>query len=134
MYNPNPNSYGEVLTPQCDCVFGDRALRGNCVCVLAAQSCPILCDPMDCRPPGSSVHGILQARILECAAMPFSRGSFRLRVQPASPALQADSLPLSHHGSVGKHTEKQFVYLSQQLGRNTHPERKDTGVLSNEEG
>ena len=58
-------------------------------------------------------------------------------IQPrssASPALQADSLPLSHHGSVGKHTEKQFVYLSQQLGRNTHPERKDTGVLSNEEG
>ena len=29
------------------------------------QSCPILCDPVDCRPPGSSVHGILQARILE---------------------------------------------------------------------
>ena len=37
-----------------------------------AQSCPILCDPMDCSPPGSSVHGILQARILEWAAMPFS--------------------------------------------------------------
>ena len=53
---------------------------------------------------------------------------------PASPALQADSLPLSYHGSVGKHTEKQFVYLSQQLGRNTHPERKDMGVLSKEEG
>ena len=34
-----------------------------------------LCDPMDCSPPGSSVHGILQARILECAAMPSSRGS-----------------------------------------------------------
>ena len=32
--------------------------------VLAAQSCPSLCDPMDCSPPGSSVHGILQARIL----------------------------------------------------------------------
>ena len=35
-----------------------------CVC-LVAQSCPILCDPVDCSPPGSSVHGILQARILE---------------------------------------------------------------------
>ena len=33
------------------------------------------CDPMDCSPPGSSVHGILQARILECVAIPFSRGS-----------------------------------------------------------
>ena len=38
-------------------------------------SCPTLCDPMDCRPRGSSVHGILQARTLEWVAMPFSRGS-----------------------------------------------------------
>ena len=34
-----------------------------CVCVLAAQSCPTLCNPMDCSPPGSSVHGILQESI-----------------------------------------------------------------------
>ena len=40
-----------------------------------AQSCPTLCDPLDCSPPGSSVHGILQARILEWAAISFSRGS-----------------------------------------------------------
>ena len=40
-----------------------------------AQSCPTLCDPVDCSPPGSSLHGILQARILEWAAMPSSRGS-----------------------------------------------------------
>ena len=39
------------------------------------QSCPALCDPKDCSPPGSSVHGILQARILEWVAIPFSRGS-----------------------------------------------------------
>ena len=37
------------------------------------QSCPALCDPMDCSPPGSSVHGILQAIILEWVTMPFSR-------------------------------------------------------------
>ena len=43
------------------------------------QSCPTLCDPMDFRPPDSSVHGILQARILEWFAMPSSRGSSRLR-------------------------------------------------------
>ena len=43
--------------------------------VLVAQSCPTLCDLMDYSPPGSSVHGILQARILEWVAMPFSRGS-----------------------------------------------------------
>ena len=46
-----------------------------CVCVLVTQLCPTLCDPMDCSPPGSSVHGILQARILEWVAIPFSRGS-----------------------------------------------------------
>ena len=40
------------------------------------QSCPTLCDPMDCSPPGSSVHGILQARILEWVAISFSRGIF----------------------------------------------------------
>ena len=45
------------------------------------QSCPTLCDPMDCSPPGSSVHGILQARILEWVAMPFSRRSSRPRDQ-----------------------------------------------------
>ena len=39
------------------------------------QSCLTLCDPIDCSPPGSSVHGILQARILEWVASPFSRGS-----------------------------------------------------------
>ena len=40
------------------------------------QSCPTLCNPMDCSPPGSSVYGILQARILEWVAISFSRGSF----------------------------------------------------------
>ena len=40
-----------------------------------AQSCPTLCGPMDCSPPGSTVHGILQARTLERVAMPSSRGS-----------------------------------------------------------
>ena len=50
---------------------------GLCCAVLclAAQLCLTLCDPMDCSPPGSSVHGIYQARILECVAMPSSRGS-----------------------------------------------------------
>ena len=40
------------------------------------QSCPALCNPIDCSPPGSFVHGILQARILEWAAMPSSRGFY----------------------------------------------------------
>ena len=42
---------------------------------LVTQSCPTLCNPMNCSLPGSSVHGFLQARILKWAAIPFSRGS-----------------------------------------------------------
>ena len=47
--------------------------------VLVAQLCPTLCDPMDCSLPGSSVHGILQGRILEWIAISFSRGSSQSR-------------------------------------------------------
>ena len=60
---------------------GARAPQGSSekVQVLVAQLCPSLWDPMDCSPQGSSVHEILQARILEWATIPFSRGSSRLR-------------------------------------------------------
>jgi len=58
------------------------------------QSCPTLCDPMDCSPPGSSVYGIIQARILEWVAMPSSRESSQPRnqTQVRSPTFQVDSL------------------------------------------
>ena len=51
------------------------------------------CDPMDCGPPGSSAHGILQARILERVAISFSRGSSHPGIEPRFPTLQDDSLP-----------------------------------------
>ena len=57
---------------------------------LVTQSCATLCD---CGPPGSSVHGILQARILKWVAFPFSRGSSQPRIDARSPALQVDPLP-----------------------------------------
>ena len=49
-----------------------------CACMHAKllQSCLTLCNPMDCSPPGTSVHEILQARILEWITMPSSRGIF----------------------------------------------------------
>ena len=47
--------------------------------IVVAQSYPTLCNPMDCSPPGSSIAGILQARILEWVAISFSRESSRLR-------------------------------------------------------
>ena len=52
-----------------------------CVCVLVAQSCPTLCDPMDSSLPDFSVHRILQARILEWIAIPFSRRTSQPRGQ-----------------------------------------------------
>ena len=50
-----------------------------CVCVLVAQSCLTLCDPVNCSLPGSSVHGVVQARILEWVTIAFSRGSAQPR-------------------------------------------------------
>ena len=52
-----------------------------CVQAKSLQSCPILCNAMDCSPPGSSVHEILQARILEWVATPSSTGSSQPRVE-----------------------------------------------------
>ena len=66
--------------------------------MLVAQSSPMLCNPMDCSPPCSSVHGILQARMLEWVAVPFPEGLSDPGIEPGSPALQADSLLLSHQG------------------------------------
>ena len=57
------------------------ALTCITIAVLVTQSCPTLCDPMDCSPPGSSVHGILQAWILEWDAIPFSKGFSQPRDQ-----------------------------------------------------
>ena len=68
-----------------------------------AQSCLTLCDPVVCSPPGSSIHGILQARILEWVAISFSRGSSRPRdpgIKPRSPALQADALTSEPPGKL----------------------------------
>ena len=61
---------GQGLSSRSQNLKGRRAY-----CCLVAQSCPTLCDPMDCSPLGSSVHGISQARILEWVAICFSRGS-----------------------------------------------------------
>ena len=56
------------------------AIPDGCVCVGGgSHSCPILRDPMDCSLPGSSVHGILQATIMEWVVFPFSRGSSQPR-------------------------------------------------------
>ena len=58
--------------------FFSLSLPWVCVCVCSvAWACPMLCDPMDCSPPGSSVYGIFQARMLERVAISSSRGPSR---------------------------------------------------------
>ena len=59
--------------------------------VLVSQLFPTLCNPIDCSPPGSSIHGILQARILEWVAIPFSRGSSNPGIKSGFPTLHTDS-------------------------------------------
>ena len=72
-----------TLPALCRVPGGERKieLRKGAVKVLVTQSCPTLSDPMDCSLPGSSTHGILQARILQWIAIPFFRGSFQPRGQ-----------------------------------------------------
>ena len=65
-----------------------------CVCVKLLQLCPILCDPMDYSLPASSVHGILQARILEWDAFASPGDLLDPGIQPGSPVLQADSFAI----------------------------------------
>ena len=66
--------------------------------MLVSQSCLTLCNPMDCSPPGCSVHGILQTRILEWVVF-FSPGDLPdPGIKPWSPTLQADSLPSEPQG------------------------------------
>ena len=68
------------------------------------QSCPTLWNPLDCSPPGSSVHGIFQARILEWIAISSSRGSSRPRDRNRVPALQTDTLPSETPGKPTSRT------------------------------
>ena len=70
--------------------------------MLVTQLCLILCDPLDYNPPSSSVHGILQTRILEWVAIPFSKRSYQHRDKTWSPALQADSLLVEDSEPPGK--------------------------------
>ena len=73
---------------------------------LVAQLCLTVCDPRDCSPQGSSVHGILQGRRLEWVPMPSSKGSSQLRIEPRSPASRADTLTSEPPGKPLLHKDR----------------------------
>ena len=108
--------------------------------MLAAQLCLTLCDPMDCSPPGSSVHGILQARILEWVAIPFSRESSSPRDQTqvsfiAGRLLTILTIREEHMGaiiSLSRSPEQKFLPVCGLWARGKERERraKSKEVLS----
>ena len=105
-----------------------RSISKICVlCALVIYSCPPLCKPMDCSSPGSSVHGILQARTLEWVAIPFSRGIF---------LTQASNLGLLHCWQVlyclshqGKLSHLRDTHIKPYAAHNKHTHTYLTQLL-----
>ena len=80
------------------------------MCAKLLQSCLTLCNPMDYNLPGSSVHGILQARILEWIAVPSSRGSYQPGMELVSPALAGRFFTTSPTWKAYVHIYTLFLY------------------------
>ena len=78
--------------------------------VLVTQSPATLCDPTDYGLPGSSIHGILQARIPEWVAISFPRGSSWRRDRTGSPTLQADALSSEPPGKPAKYIGAMYIW------------------------
>ena len=83
---------------------------------LVAQACPTLCNPMDCRPTGFSIHGISQARLLECCHFLLQGYLPDPGIEPGSSALQADSLPTELQGNPCRFAMRE-AFLLRYLGR-----------------
>ena len=111
---------GEMRTPlhRCWKVDWEQPLWTQYVCLLSGPLCLTFLEPVDCNLPGSSVHGILQARTLEWVAMPSSRGSSPPR----------DRTQVSYVSCVGRWI---FFYHQCRLGS---PWRQCGGSLNNENG
>ena len=95
---------------------------GGTLVVLVTRSCPTLCDPMDCSPPGSFLcPSDSPGKNTEWITIPFSRGSSQPGIEPGSPALQADSLPFERQGRPIPPFERvtQFPWVSHAYQRYT---------------
>ena len=103
IYSPCPRGSALFYVPRTYLKTSPTSLSQRDGGGLVVKSCPTLCNPMDGSPPASSVHGILQARILTWVPFPSPGDLHDPGLEPASPALQADSSLLSHH--VGQWSE-----------------------------
>ena len=74
------------------------------------KSCPTLCDPMDCSPPGSSIHGIFKQEYWSRLPFPSPGTLPDPGIKPRSPALQADALPSEPPGKPSQNGHHQKVY------------------------
>ena len=81
-------------------IFSQCSQAGSPNSIIVTRLCPTFCDPIDCSPPGSSVHGIHQARILELAAIPFSRRSSQPRDWTQVSCIEGRFFTLSHQESL----------------------------------
>ena len=90
----------------------------ECVCAKSLQLCLTLCTPMDCSPPGSSVHGILQARVLEWGAVSSSRGSSQPRDQTCSSYISCIGRWVLYHWEAQTETKGQNRNLPCGLDQN----------------
>ena len=108
-------SFCDQIISHCICILCflfSLFLSEMYACVLVAQSCSALCDPMDCSLPGSSRHGVFQARILEQVAISYSRGLPDPGIEPMSPALAGRFFTTVPPGKPLKlNTSFYFIYL-----------------------
>ena len=96
---PHTHSGGFLFQPMSSGALGRNHPESE-----VTQSCPTLCDPVDCSLSGSPVHGIFQARVLEWIAISFSRGSSRPRNRtPGLPHCRQTLYHLSHQGNHPRH-------------------------------
>ena len=83
-------------------------------CVLVAQLCLTFCNPTDCSPPDSSVYGILQAKVLEWIAIPFTRGSSRPRYETLVSFIAGRFFTIWVTGKSLVTRDKDWLFTSQQ--------------------
>ena len=101
-----PRAFSSASNLLCKPASADSVIFHPVAMSAVLQSCLALCDSVDCSPPGSSVHGILQTRILEWVAMPSSSGSSQPGIKP--PSLM--SLALADRIVIASATDRNFCW------------------------